>query len=441
MVLAIMLVVTGTVMGELLRPFSNTDIYLKEFDEMKNKQQKVDMVLIGDSRVLFSLNPVIFQDRLGLNKVYNLSMGGQCIEGYYYCLKEFIEVFHPDYVVMGLGDTNLTAKYVKNVIHLRNLQRLHGNNYLAYIRNVLKKDNYVYLIPCFAYRSYLNKISENTHRKQQLEKEGLPMKAYDYEAMGNGFYVKNGNLKKGNAGVPSIKDFDKSDIRETTIYYLNKCIQLCQNNNIKLFFLTVPTSMAELYTISNYEECVKFIAEKADNNNIKYHNLNYIKDKEGLLPDNLMADYIHANKAGSTITSKVYADILYKELHGIDTEEYFYKSLGEVKKTVKRIVGVDAKPIIKSNLMFMEIKSLQNEDVIPEYEILLAREGNNFKPVLGWTKQIKASFETPRGQNYKILLRARRENDSKATAWMAWQVDVKGKIRKKYDVPAEKIFE
>ena len=439
-VLGIMLVVAASVTGEFLRPFSNTDIYNKEFNEMKNKQQKVDMVFVGNSRTMFSLNPIIFQDRLGLNKVYNLSMGGQCLEGYYYCLKEFIEVFHPDYVVMDLERTNLTQKYANNIIHLRNLKRLHGENYWAYIRNVLKKDNYVYLIPCYAYRSYLNKISDNVQRKLRLEKEGLPMKVYDYKAMGNGFYTKRGALAKGNVGVPGIRNFDKSNMKEKNIYYLNKCVQLCRNNDVKLIFLTAPTSMADLYTINNYEEYVKFIAEIANNNNIKYHNLYYHKDKERLLPDNLMADYVHINEAGSTVVSRIYADILYKELHGIDAGESFYKSLDEVKKTVKRIVGVDAKLVIKNDLMSMTIKSLQNEDVIPEYEILLAVEKNNFKSVVGWTKQKEISFEIPKKKNCRILLRARRQNDAKASAWMAWKIDMQGKIRKIHDVPAEKIY-
>ena len=441
-VLGIMLVTTGAVMGELLRPFNfSTDIYNKEYNEMKSNKQKIDMVIIGNSRTLLSLDPVIFKEKLGLNKVFNISMGAQSIVADYYILKEVIEEFHPSYVVMGLDETILTHKYIRMISHLRNLERLHGTNYRAYIKDNFIQADYAYLIPCFAYRGNLGQIRDNTRMKLQFQEEGVNMKTDKWQSMGNGFVVySNRNLTEGNIGIPRIKTFEKSKIKEETINYLNKCVQLCQTNNIKLFFVTAPTSMAELYSINNYEDYTKFASEYAMKHKIKYHNLSYIKGKETLLPDNFMFDIQHVNKAGAEVTSKIYAEILKKELHGTDTKKFFHRSLGEVKSTVKRIVGVDAKPVKNDNTLTMTIRSLQNKGIIPQYEILLAGEDNNFKPVVGWTKQKKVSFEIPKETTCRILLRARRQNDVKATAWMAWEIDEQGEIRKINDVPVEKIF-
>lgn len=441
-VLCAMLVAAVTVAGELLRPFYfSTDIFNKEYDEMKSNKQKIDMVIIGNSRALLSLDPVIFKEKLGLNKVFNLSMGSQSIVADYYILKEFIEEFHPSYVVMGIEETTLMQQSIGMISHLRNLERLHGSNYRAYIKDNFMQTDYAYLIPCFAYRGNLGQIRDNTRMKLQFQEEGVNMKTDKWQYMGNGFVVySNRNLPRGNIGIPGMRTFNKSKVKEETINYLNKCVQLCQTNNIKLFFVAAPTSMAELYSINNYEDYTKFASEYSKRHNIKYHNLSYVKNKELLLSDNLMFDNRHVNKDGAAVTSKIYADILEKELRGIDTKKYFHKSLGEVKNAVRRIVGVDAKPVKKKNTISMTIRSLQNEDIIPEYEILLAIENNDFKPVVGWTKQNKISFEISKKNNFRILLRARRQNDVKATAWMAWEVDAQGKIRKIRDVPAEKIY-
>ena len=80
-------------------------------------------------------------------------------------------------------------------------------------------------------------------------------------------------------------------------------------------------------------------------------------------------------------------------------------------------------------MMFLAVKSLQNEDVIPQYQVLLARKKNDFKPTVDWTNSDKLSFKIPKGRTYRVLLRARHKKTDSYYAWKAWEVDKNGVIQ------------
>jgi hypothetical protein len=146
-------------------------------------------------------------------------------------------------------------------------------------------------------------------------------------------------------------------------------------------------------------------------------------------------DFKHINRAGSSVISEKYAEILSRCLRNRDTGDSFYASFTEMQKSVHRIVAVDARPVIKNNMMTLPVQSLQNKDIVPSYQVLLAKTKNDFKPVVDWTGKKNVSFPVPAGSQYRVLLRARQHANDRNYAWVAWEVDKKGKIRKVQNVP------
>ena len=429
-----MLLGAGHIIGYLLKPvLYETDIYAAEFDEMKKHNDKVDLVILGTSRVIRSCNPKIFEEKLSLNNVFNLSMNQMDMNGYYFQLKEFIEEFHPKTVVMSITHGMFIKTDTPIIVKLKLAERLHGRNCLEYIMENISISEYPYFIPLYRYKKYIYRIEKNA--KERLDFQGNKLlKDKNRQYMGKGFVAYSKRVPLGNVEIKEIKKFDKTMVSESTIDYLEKCVQLCKDNNVQLFFMTPPTSMAYVYNVGNYQDLIDYISDYAKKNNIVYHNLNYLKGREEWFPDSMMNDTDHINKKGSAVFSEKYAEILSKSMNHIDTSEYFYSSLAEMQKSVNRIVAVDSSPVIENDMMFLAVKSLQNEDVIPQYQVLLARKKNDFKPIVDWTNSDKLSFKIPKGRTYRVLLRARHKKTDSYYAWKAWEVDKNGVIQIVQDV-------
>ena len=390
---------------------------------------------MGSSRVLKTFNPKIFENELHLKNVFNLSMNQQTMAGNYFFLKEFIDEFHPKIVVLGITYSGLTEKESPKIVKLKILERLHGNNRLMYINDCFSIKEYSELLPIYAYRGNLLTITQNINNRIKYEKEGIHLQTKYFQFMGQGFVAFFASMPLGNMGVKKQVTFNEQMVRHETVDYLDKIVKLCKDHNIQLFLMTPPTSMSYIYGNTNYQGVINYIDNYAKKNNVIYHNLNFMKDRETLLPDSVFYDSKHLNKIGATIVSKQYAEILSKSFKNLDTNSYFYSTLDEMKQNVHRIVAVDSKPVIMNSIMTLPIRSLQNDDVTPYYQILLARKGNVFKSIIDWTKENKVSFKIPNGTQYRILLRARNHENDTNYAWMAWEVDKKGKLRKVQNVP------
>ena len=276
LVLLIMLAGAGYIVGELLRPVHySRQIYLAEYNKLKKRKSNVDMVFIGASRILVAFNPKIFENTMHMDKVFNLSVSQQGMADTYFQLKECVDEFHPKTVVLGISYGRLVAKSTPKIIKLMMVQRLHGFNCIDYIKNNFLVEEYPEVIPLYGYRGNVSKIGQNIKDRLQYKKEGVHMKTRFWQSMGQGYAAYSRSVPAGNMGVRKLK-FDKTMIQEDTLYYLDKCVQLCKDNNIQLFLTTPPTSSTYIYEINPYQDVIDFISEYARKNNITYHNLRII---------------------------------------------------------------------------------------------------------------------------------------------------------------------
>ena len=140
-------VMTRSFLLYLIEP-ADYSIYFNQ--TLKNKAKanegQIDMIILGTSRPHRTFDPVIFEEMLDLNSVYNASSGLQPIEASYYIAKEIIQRYHPKYMILDITAGTLysqNATLEKVIV----LDRLHGINKLEY------------LINCFEPEEYLNALS------------------------------------------------------------------------------------------------------------------------------------------------------------------------------------------------------------------------------------------------------------------------------------------
>ena len=111
-----------------------------------------------------------------------------------------------------------------------------------------------------------------------------------------------------------------------------------------------------------------------------YLNFNLLKGREAFLPDTCFSDKVHLNGTGSVAFSKVFAQAVKKVLDGEDPSGMFYENIDEMKKNVHRIVGCNGmvNPVGDGTLS-VTVTSLQNEDITPEYRLVLMEKGKKKK--------------------------------------------------------------
>ena len=182
--------------------------------------------------------------------------------------------------------------------------------------------------------------------------------------------------------------------------------------------------MMRLYSIENYQGAVDFYTMYAEEKGIIYHNLNYLLDREEIFPDEMMLDYNHLNGEGAYRVSKIYAEILKKDMQNIDTSDYFYEDFDDLKKDVHRIVAVNGDITMdeaKTGLAHVVITSLQNEDVTPQYQLEISTSGgDNYEVVVEWTEESEWDISVPMGQEYIIKVRAKTGNEGDAEAYQIY---------------------
>ena len=121
--------------------------------------------------------------------------------------------------------------------------------------------------------------------------------------------------------------FDPEKIDPANVKILEDIIKLCEENDVRLFLVSAPTSMMSLYRIADYQAAVDYYEDFAASHGLSYVNLNYLKDRETWLGDELMFDFNHVNGEGAELVSKKYAEYLNAVIHGQEPPEMFYADL------------------------------------------------------------------------------------------------------------------
>lgn len=412
--LIVYLVVTESVLGYILTPESYSWSYNYDVRELEKENAAVDMIFIGASRTLRTFNPKVFEEEMHLSNCLNAGSSLQLISGTYHHLNYLLTKFKPRYVVLGVTwdglierENSLQSKLIIN-------DRMGGisANKLRYEIDVFTMEEMPYLLDSWRFKNYFeaDAIRNNLDSRNNLKKNnyiGADFGIGSYYA-GKGFVYSHSTISNGNTPMLEAKSFCVDNIDSEKLSYLNKIVKLCKDNDIVLCMVSAPMTVARMYQIDGYSEAVEWYENYAKENGILYHNTNYLKDREAFLPDNMMHDFNHVNGKGAEVVSTKYAEILKKELDGKNTKDYFYKNFEEFAESVERIAATGANIKVTGNTLNITVDSVHNTDVIPEYEILLSLDGNEYCVQQTYSVKTSYTLELPQCKEYTIRVNARQ---------------------------------
>ena len=424
-VLVSMLLTVNMILGELLTPVSYADYFVHDLETIEKNNEQVDMVFVGASRVYRTFVPEVFEEELDMECVINAASSSQPICASYYQLKYLVKKFHPENVVLGLTWNQFHSKPNQQSM-LIVYDRLPLAEKMEFALNCFEGENLLYALYPYRFRINLSDIESIYEGKQNLVAHNYePNREKNEYYADTGFVYTTTSYETGTMPINGSGTFSEEKIREVNLAYLDACVELCKENNIKLHLVTAPSTMMRMYRIENYQGATDYFTKYAEENGLTYHNLNYLVDREQILPDELMYDYNHVNGEGAYVTSEIYADILKKDWAGIDTSEYFYDDLEEMKESVNRIVAVGADISFDENnsrLAHIEMESLQNDDVIPYYQIEISvDEGETFVPLVEWTQEAVFDIELSVEEEYELKVRAMTGRDGDAEAYQIYR--------------------
>ena len=357
----------------------SADYYNYDINQLEKENKEVDMIIVGASQVYHACNPDVISQELGIGEVIDCTTASAMFDGQYYMLRDMLRRFHPEYVVVEMSWRRFTDKSPG----AKSRGRLLMSDRLRW------KDKLDYGVHCFDPEQMLNlllpmyRFGGNVWGTSQLKENYLSKKAIregDWPDESERNYRKNGFCWYYKSVVPGsipAEEFYYSDdnVEEYEVKWARKIVELCKEWDVPVLWMTVPTSIVELYDIQNYQASPDFMTNLAQELGIQYLNFSLLKDRDKLLPEPLFADRVHLNGEGSLVFSPVFARIVKSAFDGEDVSGLFYKNIDELKSDIDRVVACNGRVNhAEDGTLQVEVKSLHNDAITPEYRLVLKKK-------------------------------------------------------------------
>lgn len=222
-----------------------------------------DVIFLGDCEAYTSFSPIVMYKGKGITSFVR-GNSQQIIGQSYYVLRETLEYEIPKVVVLSVGGMRYNRGIKEEYNRLLLDKMRWSKEKIELIKySMMKEENiFSYIFPLLRYHG---RISE-------LTKDDIDYLFKDEIVSHNGFII-NKNIKPLET-LPNKKVLDNYSFSDENISYLNKIVDLCNQNNIKLILVKAPTMYPYWY-----DEYENYIKDFATYNNLDYYNLiNYIDD-------------------------------------------------------------------------------------------------------------------------------------------------------------------
>ncbi len=312
---------------KLLSPKYMTDLVEGSFTrEYYEEEKNHEVIFIGDCEVYANFSPMILYEEEGITS-YVRGNSQQLIWQSYGLLKETLKYETPKIVVFNVN----AMRYDKPVSEAYNRLMLDQMKWSKEKIEIIKasmleeEDFLSYLFPILRYHSRFSTLTEEDF-KYLFKKKKITH---------NGFLI-NKNVKPVK-NLPTKKRLPNYEFKENTYEYLDKIVDLCKENNIKLILIKAPS----LYPYW-YEEYDKQIEEYAEKHNLDYYNFTSQIDQIGLdFQKDTYDGGLHLNLSGATKLSKYFSKIL-KENYSLtdyrenkEISQIYNQKLKEYYKAIK----------------------------------------------------------------------------------------------------------
>lgn len=254
-----------------------------------------DVVLMGGSHMNGGIDPNVLWHNYGITS-FNYATGGQSIDVTYYMLKEVLKNHKNPIIVVDAGYLAQSTEYgdqgyISNAI---DNMRFSINKIEAIINCVPFWDRLSYFFPFLKYHYRWNELTQNDFNYNSAEYYYL--KGFD---SGSDKYGKQDSTANQTSQTVS----GTVDIPPNSLKYLNKIIDLCKQNNLKLILVNLPFDYNEEKGkpgwVQEQAKMYNKVAEITKKNNIPFINYNDEMSKIGLDFKNDMNNLGHLNIWGA----------------------------------------------------------------------------------------------------------------------------------------------
>lgn len=267
-------------------------------EEYYGEEMDHDVVFIGDCELYENISPVVLWEEYGINS-YIRGSAQQLIWQSYYLMEETIKYEKPKVIVFNV----LSMKYNEPQKEAYNRMTLDGMRWsLSKINSIrasmTPEENFIeYVFPILRFHS----------RFSELEKDDFTYLFQRDLVTHNGYYMRVD--VKAAENVPEGKPLGDYQFGENAYYYLDKMVQLCEENGVELVLVKAPSLYP--YWYDEWEEQMETYAAE---HGLKYYN--FLENIEEIGLDFSVDTYdagLHLNLAGAEKLSSYFGNILATE--------------------------------------------------------------------------------------------------------------------------------
>jgi hypothetical protein len=312
-VLAFMLLagVMISVINQILLPkkyydtmWSTTSTY-KGFYQIQKKS--TDVLFLGSSHTASAFNPQVLNENYGISS-YNLGCENQNVLVSYYWCKEALKYQSPKVVVL---DTYMLFEYksdealntdessTRMAIDVMRWSSVKFNAIMDICNYDKKQSFYSYLFTNIRFHTRWASLSKQDFLYKQMENDFYLM---GYEPLEN---------KSNNTSYSPIVEYGTDDVKMVPLMknYLDKIVDLCNDNNIKLILVKTP---AMQWSPEEHNSVSKYAVERG----ICFYDFNdsQIYDESGFIFSEDMNDDGHSNIVGANKISMYISGFLKSDI-------------------------------------------------------------------------------------------------------------------------------
>ncbi len=203
------------------------------------KKNTIDVIAVGASSVGKGYSPIEVWNKYGITS-YNLGTSNQTISLAYYLIKESINYQSIKTVILDMdaafeNKTTPEGEYRKLLDNMKlgktKLEAINDKNL-----KIEEKDKISYVFPLLRFHTRFKEL-KNIDFKYSREKSCDEYYSYKGMAITTDIkpYIDKENYMEEKIG-------QETKISDENLYYINKIIKLCEEKNIKLMFITIPTA-------------------------------------------------------------------------------------------------------------------------------------------------------------------------------------------------------
>ena len=272
-----------TKLGYWVRP-ENTDKSIKTIDTFHDMpENSIEVIGYGSSHMWRGMNSMEMYESYGIG-VFNYGCNWQRINTTLLFLKDSLRTQSPKIALIDTYRVNeilSNTDVVGEIYYTRAISDFAGKR--QYLKQCLgdEKERYLaYYMPLCAFHDNWINLTENNFVDTSAEEDF-------YKTMG--FFP---NDKVSSQTLPNPDNFDQWELSDSAIEILDEMVAICEENDIKIIFCTIPYKGAFYYGDA--------MTEYAEENGCVYLNLFEYIDEIGIDGATDFADAGHLNTSGAT---------------------------------------------------------------------------------------------------------------------------------------------